>query len=212
MLTSATLLCAGCASTPPAPRPDEGAPPNEAAARAVAVGDAAVGDGAAAPRAAAAEQAVTRAVTSPLADLNLMQTSVPPVLQAARRAPYAPVPPGCDGLAQEVLALDDALGPDLDRPSTEADPSLLERGAQELGGAAAGALKSAAEGLIPFRSWVRKLTGAERHSREVAAAIAAGAVRRAYLKGLGQARHCAPPAAPLPAALPASATPSTPRS
>jgi hypothetical protein len=43
---------------------------------------------------------------------------------------------------------------------------------------------------------VRKLSGAERYERKVAAAIAAGSVRRAYLKGLGQAAGCAAPAAP----------------
>ena len=41
---------------------------------------------------------------------------------------------------------------------------------------------------------VRRLTGAERYSREVAAAIAAGTVRRAYLKGFGQSAGCAVPA------------------
>jgi hypothetical protein len=49
---------------------------------------------------------------------------------------------------------------------------------------------------VPFRGWVRKLSGAERYSKEVAAAIAAGTVRRAYLKGLGEAKGCAAPAAP----------------
>jgi hypothetical protein len=43
---------------------------------------------------------------------------------------------------------------------------------------------------------VRKLTGAERHDSYVAAAITAGAVRRAYLKGLGESRGCSPPATP----------------
>jgi hypothetical protein len=53
--------------------------------------------------------------------------------------------------------------------------------------------------VIPFRGWVRKLDGAERHSKEVAAAIAAGSVRRAFLKGVGQTLGCAAPAAPLQA-------------
>jgi hypothetical protein len=43
---------------------------------------------------------------------------------------------------------------------------------------------------------VRKLTGAERYSREVAAAISAGTIRRAYLKGLGASAGCDAPAAP----------------
>jgi hypothetical protein len=43
---------------------------------------------------------------------------------------------------------------------------------------------------VPFRGWVRKLSGAERYSRQVAAAIAAGAARRAFLKGLAQGKGC----------------------
>ena len=54
----------------------------------------------------------------------------------------------------------------------------------------------AASDAIPFRGWVRKLTGAERHDSFVQAAIIAGGVRRAYLKGLGEARGCDMPAAP----------------
>ena len=64
------------------------------------------------------------------------------------------------------------------------------------GGAAVGALRGAAEGVVPFRGWVRKLSGAERYSKDVAAAIAAGTIRRAFLKGLGQAAGCTAPAAP----------------
>jgi hypothetical protein len=37
---------------------------------------------------------------------------------------------------------------------------------------------------------VRKLSGAERYSKQVAAAIAAGTVRRAFLKGMAQASAC----------------------
>ena len=90
------------------------------------------------------------------------------------------------------------LGADLDTPSTDRNPSLIERGGHAAGEAAVGALRSTTESVIPFRGWVRKLTGAERYSREVAAAIAAGSVRRSYLKGVGQARGCAAPAAPVP--------------
>ncbi len=43
---------------------------------------------------------------------------------------------------------------------------------------------------MPFRGWIRRLSGAERHARDVAAAIAAGTARRAFLKGVGQGRIC----------------------
>ena len=142
---------------------------------------------------AAARQGVQvqKAVEAPLADLNLVQEKIPPVLQAAVKAPYAlPSQRAC---------------PDLDTPPTEGNPGLVERGANALGDAADSALRGAAESVIPFRGWVRKLDGAERHSKEVAAAIAAGSVRRAFLKGVGQTLGCEAPAAPL-AALAASAS------
>lgn len=136
------------------------------------------------------------AATAPLGDLNLVRAKIPPILLAAQKAPYGPpADPSCEGLAAEVRQLDAALPPDLDAPAS-ADPTLAERGRAEASGAAVGAVRHTAEGLVPFRGWVRKLSGAERHSRLVAEAIAAGIVRRAYLKGLGQARGCAPPAAP----------------
>jgi hypothetical protein len=131
-----------------------------------------------------------KAAATPLNDLNVVRADIPPVLVAAQKAPYAlPADRGCAALAADVQALDAVLGADLDAPSTAANPSLIERGATD-------ALRGAAEGVIPFRGWVRMLTGAERYSREVAAAIAAGTVRRAYLKGLAQAAACGAPAAP----------------
>ena len=131
------------------------------------------------------------AVTTPLSDLNLVSANIPIVLEAAQRAPYE-LPPAldCDSLAADIKALDEVLGPDLDAPPTAGNPGLLERGAEAGSDAAFGALQRTAEGVIPFRGWVRKLSGAERHSRKVAAAITAGGVRRAFLKGLRASRSC----------------------
>ena len=136
------------------------------------------------------QDAAQSAAVTPLHDLNVVRAEIPPVLAAAQKAPYAlPADRACAALAADVQALDAVLGADLDTRPTDKNPSLIERGATD-------ALRSAAEGVIPFRGWVRKLTGAERYSREVAAAIAAGTVRRAYLKGLAQATGCDVPAAP----------------
>lgn len=148
-----------------------------------------------------------KAVEAPLADLNLVQEKIPVVLEAAVKAPYAlPSQRDCPALANEVQALDGALGADLDTPPTVANPGLLARGSSMVGDAANDALKGAAESVIPFRGWVRKLDGAERHSKEVAAAIAAGSVRRAFLKGVGQTLGCHAPAAPLQALAASAAT------
>ena len=132
------------------------------------------------------------AATTPLRDLNVVKTDVPPVLLKAQQAPYAlPEDRRCEALRQAVKELNEVLGPDWDAPP--ADPvSTAEKGQAEVGKA----LQRAAEGAVPFRGWVRKLSGAERHDSLVTAAITAGGVRRAYLKGLGEARGCPPPATP----------------
>lgn len=137
--------------------------------------------------ATADQDKVSGAAMTPLNDLNLVNAPIPETLQRAQRAPYAdPADSGCTALAAEVRALDADLGPDLDAPATDANPSLIERG----GSLVASAVQKSAEGVVPFRGWVRKLTGAERYSKQVAAAIAAGTVRRAFLKGLARAKGC----------------------
>lgn len=134
---------------------------------------------------------VTDAAASPLNDLNLVRTEIPPVLLEAQKQPYAfSGDAGCADLAAKVHELDAVLGPDLDAPANGDDPTLLEQGTDEAKNVAIGALRSTSESLIPFRGWVRKLTGAERHARNVAAAIAAGTARRAFLKGLMVAKPC----------------------
>jgi hypothetical protein len=167
------LLVSGCGSSRSKPPPQPSEPPPKAAAD------------------------LAQAATTPLADLNLVTAPIPPALVDAQRAPYGePADGTCAGLKTQIQALDAALGVDLDLPPTPTNPGLIERGAAFAGQAATNSVRSAAESVVPFRAWVRRLSGAERYSRDVAAAIAAGTVRRAYLKGLGQARGCTAPAAP----------------
>lgn len=125
--------------------------------------------------------------TTPLSDLNLTDTTIPPVLVQARAKLYAaPQDTSCSGIWADVARLDEVLGPDLDAPEGEGEDA-----AAQVGNAAMGAVQRTVEGAIPFRSWLRKLSGAERHTREVAAAVLAGTVRRGFLKGLAQAQACA---------------------
>jgi hypothetical protein len=77
---------------------------------------------------------------------------------------------------------------------------MLKKGGAMAEESALDALRGTTQGVIPFLGWVRKLSGAERHSKIVASAIASGIVRRSYLKGLGESHGCAAPAAPLPPA------------
>lgn len=139
-------------------------------------------------------QWLMQAVTAPLSDLNLVKVQIPPVLLAAQQAPYAmPETQDCTVLQREVDELDIVLGADLDIPSTPENPGLIARSSSEVSSAAARALQDASTDIIPYRSWLRRLSGAERYSRDVEAAIAAGTVRRAFLKGLLRARNGACP-------------------
>lgn len=134
---------------------------------------------------------VSDAATAPLSDLNLVHADIPPALLQAQKQPYAlPADLGCTTLQTEVQELDAVLGPDLDAPPSDTNPGLIERGSSEAKNAAVGALRHTTESVVPFRGWVRKLTGAERYSKKVAAAIAAGTVRRAFLKGLKVTKEC----------------------
>jgi hypothetical protein len=140
----------------------------------------------------ARQESVEGAMSSPLRDVNLLRTKIPDVLLRAMADPYKrPQPANCPQLVSLVRELNAALGDDLDEPD-ENDESLMVRSK----GAALGAAAGLASDIIPFRGWVRKLSGAERHDQLVAAAITAGGVRRGYLKGLGETRGCKPPATP----------------
>lgn len=123
---------------------------------------------------------------TPITDLNLKKDEIPPVLLAAAADPYANVGlSSCADIAAAIAPLDTVLGPDMDIARTDSER------------VSAGAVaKSVVASFIPFRGVIRELTGAADHQREFEAAIYAGAVRRGFLKGLGQQKGCAYPARP----------------
>lgn len=132
---------------------------------------------------------VDDAAHAPFEDLNLVRSKIPVVLREAVADAYArPSPFTCDALAAELTRLDDALGPDFDAP--KATRSTMDKSADFAATAGAKAMKDLTEGWIPMRNWVRYMTGAEQHSKDVQDAIAAGKARRAYLKGLAQSEGC----------------------
>jgi hypothetical protein len=132
------------------------------------------------------------AAASPLNDLGIKKEEIPAVLEKAKENPYRmPAGRSCIAIAVEIRELDQALGPDYDTPVAENKESLMDKASDVAEDQAVGAVQRTAEGLIPFRSWIRKLSGAERHSKHVSACITAGSVRRAFLKGLAASRHCA---------------------
>ena len=61
--------------------------------------------------------------------------------------------------------------------------------------------QSAVSMFIPGTGLIRQISGAAAAEKHARTAVYAGSIRRGFLKGLGQTKRCAPPAAPLPAAL-----------
>ncbi|MXP32546.1 hypothetical protein GRI94_12015 [Erythrobacter jejuensis] len=122
---------------------------------------------------------------TPIQDLNLAKDEIPAVLATAAADPYATGDLGnCRAIGNEIGDLTAVLGPDLDVEDGEDGLSVGK------------AAQSAVGSLIPFRGILREVTGAADNQRKFEAAILAGAVRRGFLKGLGQQRGCAYPARP----------------
>ena len=137
------------------------------------------------------------AVTSPLVDLNVRRDQIPTVLLQAQANPYDRRNLNqCTTIGAEVARLDEALGPDRDEPPAPDSPTLNERTQDALAEAMLAAIRDATTDFIPYRSWVRQLTGAQARSKAVQDAVEAGRLRRAFLKGLGMRADCSPPASP----------------
>ena len=132
----------------------------------------------------------------PFRDFNLIRAKIPLVLQRAIADPYERTPQSCEGLRTAVDALNAALGPDLDEPVSTEHPGTLVRVEGLAKNGALDAMRSEVQSQIPFDGFIRMLTGAQRHDKLVMAAIQAGAIRRGYLKGVGEAHGCTAPATP----------------
>ena len=122
--------------------------------------------------------------TTPITDLNIRKEEIPQVLLTAQTKPYDTANLGrCSQIAAAVGELDGILGDDIDLPQTEGRRVSPGRVAQSVVGS-----------FIPFRGVVREISGANAQQRQLQAAIQAGVARRAFLKGVGQAKGCRYPA------------------
>lgn len=135
-----------------------------------------------------------RALGQPLRDLNLLQENLPPSLEALVGNPYnAPSPHDCPTVNAELAQIDRLLGPDVDiRPDSHTRRSERENAA------VSSLLTQLSTSWIPGRDIVRAVTGAQARERRLREAVLAGALRRAYLRGVAAELGCAPqPAGPV---------------
>lgn len=131
------------------------------------------------------DDALGRAATRPLRDLNVVKPKVPPELAAIMADPYAVKRlRTCRQLNGEVNRMTGLVGPDVD------DPALVGR----KGRSPVEQLADSAEGitgsLIPGQGIIRQLTGANKAARIAGAARLAGQIGRSYIKGIMKARGC----------------------
>jgi len=121
---------------------------------------------------------------TPLGDLHLDSEDIPEILLAAQQDPYARLN-HCGTIMMEVSKLNLVLGEDYDTADWRERKLNAGRVAQSVVGS-----------FIPFRGVIREVSGANDHDRKMRDAISAGYMRRAYLKGLGEASGCKYPGRP----------------
>ena len=125
-------------------------------------------------------------VEQPFKDINVVKDKIPQKLLDILDAPYdMDGMRTCAALKAEVRSLTDVIGPDVDseevrrkKGKTSASEFVFD-GARTLGG-----------GILPFSGLIRKISGAEAEQKRAQAAVLAGHVRRAYIKGLMRGRGC----------------------
>ncbi|QJU60915.1 hypothetical protein HL653_22670 [Sphingomonas sp. AP4-R1] len=124
-----------------------------------------------------------RIASRPAEDVGAKKTQIPPVLQRAAVNPYSTTgTASCGQIRARVADLSAALGEDF-QPGADTKENRAGKLA-EAGG------KSLVNGLVPFRSLVREISGAAPAQRRLNAAISAGHARRGFLRGVAMARKC----------------------
>ena len=159
--------------------------------------------GCATGRTADTRRGMTRAAASPLRDIGVIRPEIPPLLRTLQY-PYstASLASGCPAVAYEIGELDAILGPESFQPGP--DRNIWDRSGDLAEQGTVAAAQSAVNGLIPFRSWVRLISGASAAEREALRAFANGQQRRTFLRGYGASLGC-PNAVPAPAPAPHTA-------
>jgi hypothetical protein len=122
-------------------------------------------------------------VTKPLKDANIVKAEIPPKLQAIMNDPYSLKGLStCAQFSTEIAQLTKVLGPDVDAVKPKSGNSASEAVLSEI--------ERTAGGFIPGSSIIRKVSGAEAQEKKAKAAVYAGSLRRAYLKGTARAKGC----------------------
>lgn len=131
---------------------------------------------------------VSDAAYIPLRDVGLMRQEIPLLLRNLQY-PYATATlTDCAAISREIGQLDAVLGPESYQPGP--NRNIWDRSGDFVEEQTISAAENTAQDLIPFRSWVRRISGASRAEREALRAVANGQQRRTFLRGYGASLGC----------------------
>jgi hypothetical protein len=150
-------------------------------------------------RTADTRRGVTNAAYIPLRDVNLMRPEIPLLLRNLQYPYSTATLADCNAITREIGQLDAVLGPESYQPGP--NRNIWDRSGDFVEEQVIDAAEGTAEDLVPFRSWVRRISGASRAEREALRAVANGQQRRTFLRGYGASLGCPgmiPPPPPQP--------------
>ncbi len=131
---------------------------------------------------------VSDAAYIPFRDVGLIRPEIPLLLRNLQY-PYATASLNdCSAVSREIAQLDGVLGPESYQPGP--NRNVWDRSGDFVEEQAIEAAQDTAADLIPFRSWVRRISGANRAEREALRAVANGQQRRTFLRGYGASLGC----------------------
>jgi hypothetical protein len=139
-------------------------------------------------RTADTRRGVTGATTIPFRDIGLVRPEIPLALRNLQY-PYSTAGlTDCAAVSRAINQLDGALGPESYQPGP--NRNIWDMSGDFIEDQAIQAAQDSVEDLIPFRSWVRRLSGANRAERDAIRAVANGQQRRTFLRGYGASLGC----------------------
>ena len=139
-------------------------------------------------RTADTRRGVSDAAYIPLRDVGLMRPEIPLLLRNLQYPYSTATLTDCNAVTREIAQLDGVLGPESYQPGP--NRNIWDRSGDFVEEQTIEAAESTAQDLIPFRSWVRRISGASRAEREALRAVANGQQRRTFVRGYGASLGC----------------------
>jgi len=139
-------------------------------------------------RTADTRRGVTGAASIPLRDVGLIRPEIPLLLRNLQYPYSTATLADCNAVAREISRLDAVLGPESYQPGP--NRNIWDRSGDFVEDQTIQAAEDTASDLIPFRSWVRRISGANRAERDALRAVANGQQRRTFLRGYGASLGC----------------------